>query len=131
MVAPNGHPEGSTTTTVTVRATGHVRRRLGTHELEFAFEGRTLGAFLDALFERYDLEDLLLAETEADAVAPGWAPSPDHLDESWYSNPEGEKTRTYARVCVNGRFNETLDGFGTRIEDGDRITLAFPFVFCV
>lgn len=117
-------------TTVTVRATGHVRRRLGTHEFEFTFEGTTLRDFLDAFFDRYEVRDLLLAETEADAVAPGWADPPDDLDDSWHGNPEGERTRTYARVCVDGRFNETLGGFDTRLEDGNRVTLAYPFIFC-
>jgi molybdopterin converting factor small subunit len=130
MATRNGSHSDQSATTVTVRATGNVRQRLGTNEVEFTFEGTRLRDFLDAFFERYDVSDLLIAETEADAVAPGWAPAPDRLDESWYRNPEGEQTRTYARVMVNGRFNETLRGFDTRLVDGDRVTLAHPFIFC-
>ncbi|MFW5920068.1 MAG: MoaD/ThiS family protein [Halanaeroarchaeum sp.] len=131
MSTTDGTPGDDSSTTVTVRATGNVRRRLGTNEIEFAFEGSTLREFLDAFFDRYDVSDLLVAETEADAVAPGWAPAPERLDDSWYRNPEGEQTRTYARVLVNGRFNETLEGFDTPLEDGDRVTLAHPFVYCI
>lgn len=130
MARSDGKTGNSPATTVTVRATGNVRQRLGNHQLEFTFEGRTLGAFLNAFFDQYAVSDLLIAESETEAVAPGWAPSPDQLDDSWYTNAEGEQTRTYARVCVNGRFNETLDGFDTEIQDGDRITLAHPFIFC-
>ncbi|PSP75849.1 hypothetical protein BRC81_14320 [Halobacteriales archaeon QS_1_68_20] len=50
---------------------------------------------------------------------------------TWRSNPEGERTRADARVLVNGTFNEHLDGFETRLEDGDRVALVNPFVFCV
>jgi len=130
MATRDGSHSDRSATTVTVRATGNVRQRLGTNEVEFTFEGTTLREFLDAFFDRYDVGDLLIAETEADAVAPGWAPAPDHLDESWSRNRDGEQTRTFARVMVNGRFNETLGGFDTRLEDGDRITLAHPFMFC-
>ena len=55
--------------TVEVRATGHVRDAMGTHRFEFAFEGDTLREFLDALFEGYDVRDLLIAETEAEATS--------------------------------------------------------------
>ncbi|HKL29709.1 MAG TPA: MoaD/ThiS family protein [Natrialbaceae archaeon] len=130
MSTTDGTPGDEPATTVTVRATGNVRTRLGTNEIEFTFEGATLREFLDAFFDRYDVSDLLIAETEADAVAPGWVHAPKHLDDSWYRNPEGEQTRTFARVMVNGRFNETLGGFDTRLQDGDRITLAHPFMFC-
>ncbi|MFQ3292965.1 MAG: molybdopterin converting factor small subunit [Halobacteriales archaeon] len=130
MTNVQGTSENRPATTVTVRATGNVRERLGNHQLEFTFEGRTLGAFLNAFFNQYDVSDLLIAESETEAVAPGWAPTPDRLDDAWYKNDEGEQTKTYARVCVNGRFNEILDGFETVIQEGDRITLAHPFIFC-
>jgi molybdopterin converting factor small subunit len=120
------------TTTVTIRATGHVRTALGTHDLEFAFEGDTLREFLDAFLAEYDVADLLLAETEADATTRGWArpPDPEDLPGTWKKNPPGEQTRTYARVCVNGVFNEHLDGFDTELEEGDRVGLLYPFIFC-
>ncbi|RKD97698.1 MoaD/ThiS family protein [Halopiger aswanensis] len=118
------------TTTVTVRCTGHVREAVGTHELEFTFEGTQLQAFLETFFEDYDVEELLIAETEEEATAHGWAEPPEELPGTWRKNPEGEQTRTYARVCVNGKFNELLDGFQTELEDGDRVALIYPFMFC-
>lgn len=118
-------------TTVEVRCTGHVRTAVGAGRLEFAFEGETLREFLDAFFEAYDVEDMIIAETEADATTPGWAPTPEELPGTWRKNPEGEQTRRYARVTVGGVFNEHLDGLDTRLEDGDRVALIYPFMFCV
>lgn len=118
-------------TTVTVRATGHVRTELGKHDFEFTFEGETLREFLEALFAEHPaLEDLLIAETETDAAARGWARAPEELPGTWLKNPEGEQTRPYARVTVNGTFNELLDGFNTRLSAGDRIGLLYPFIYC-
>ncbi|WP_396610539.1 MoaD/ThiS family protein [Haloferax sp. S1W] len=116
-------------TTVEVGCTGHVRTALGTHQLEFAFDGETLREFLDAFFEEYDVRDLVMAKRESDATTPGWAKT-DRLPGTWRKNPEGEQTRAYARVMVNGRFNELLDGLDTRLEDGDRVALVYPFMFC-
>jgi molybdopterin converting factor small subunit len=126
------HPTEQTTT-VEVRATGKVRDALPTHSMSFTFEGETLRAFLDAFFEEYDVADLLIAETEAEATARGWTdpPDPDDLPGTWAKNPEGEQTRTYARVCVNGQFNQHLDGLDTELTDDDRVALINPFVFCV
>ncbi|QCC57596.1 pterin cluster protein [Natrinema thermotolerans] len=118
------------TTTVTVRCTGHVRTAVGTHELEFTFEGDRLRDFLEDFFAEYDLEDMLIAETEADATHSGWAPVPDDLPGTWRKNPEGDQTRPYARVCVNGRFNEHLGGFEAELEEDDRVALIYPFMFC-
>ncbi|ELY44204.1 ubiquitin family protein [Natronorubrum bangense] len=117
-------------TTVTVRCTGHIRDAVGNHELEFTFAGDRLRDFLEAFFEVHGVEELLIAETEADATAHGWAPAPDDLPGTWRKNPEGEQTRTYARVCINGRFNEHYEGFETTLEDGDRVALIYPFMFC-
>jgi molybdopterin converting factor small subunit len=117
-------------TTVEVRCTGHVRTAIGESRLEYAFEGTTLRAFLDAFFEEYDVKDLLLAETEDEATTRGWADPPDDLPGTWRKNPEGEQTRTYARVLVDGRFNEHLAGLDTRLRDGDRVGLLSPFIFC-
>jgi molybdopterin converting factor small subunit len=116
-------------TTVTVRCTGHVRTAIGRHELPFTFEGDTLREFLDAFFDEYDVADLLIAETDAEATHRGWA-SVDEVPGTWQKNPEGENTRCYARVCVNGRFNENLDGLDTELDDDDRIALIYPFMFC-
>jgi molybdopterin converting factor small subunit len=119
------------TTTVEVRATGHVRTELGTGRLEFSFEGSTLREFLSAFFEEYghDLSELLIAETEAEATAHGWA-RVSELPGTWRKNPEGEQTRAYARIMINGRFNEHLGGFDTELSDGDRVALVYPFMYC-
>ncbi|CQR50895.1 MoaD/ThiS family protein [Haloferax massiliensis] len=117
-------------TTVEVKLTGHVRSAAGTHRTEFTFEGETLRAFLDAFFAAYDVRDLVIAEREADATTRGWA-RVDRPPGTWRKNPEGEQTRPYARVLVNGVFNENLDGFDTRLEDGDRVALMKPFLFCL
>lgn len=118
-------------TTVEVRCTGHVRAAVGTGKLEFTFEGDTLREFLAAFFADYDVRDMILADTEAAATAPGWAPAPEELPGPWRKNPEGEQTRKYVRVTVNGVFNEHLEGLDTPIHDGDRIALMYPFMFCV
>ena len=117
-------------TTVTVRCTGHVREAVGTHELEFTFEGTTLTEFLEAFFDDYDVEELLIAETEAEATASGWAPTDGDPPGAWEKNQEGEQTRAFARVAINGRFNEHLDGLDTELADGDRVSLMYPFIFC-
>lgn len=117
-------------TTVDVKCTGNVRRRLGEHRFDYTFEGRTLREFLDAFFDDHDVADLLMAETEADATAHGWAPAPDELPGTWRKNPEGEQTRAYARILVDGTFNEHLDGLDTELTDGDRVALMQPFMFC-
>ena len=118
-------------TTVTVRCTGHVRTAVGAPQLECTFEGRTLRAFLEAFFAEHDVRDLVLAGDAAAEAAPGWAAAPDELPGTWRANPEGDRTRRYARVTVNGVFNEHLDGLDTELEDGDRVALMDPFVFCV
>ncbi|WP_135827599.1 MoaD/ThiS family protein [Halorussus halobius] len=117
-------------TTVEVRCTGHVRTAVGEPRMEYTFEGTTLRAFLDAFFDEYDVKDLLVAETEAEATASGWAGRPDDPPGTWEKNPEGEQTRTYARVTVDGQFNEHLDGLDTELTDGARVALMYPFIFC-
>jgi len=117
-------------TTVTVKCTGHVRTEVGQSELSYSFEGDTLWDFLDAFCDSHDVEDMLVAETEEEATTDGWATVPDELPGTWEKNPEGEQTRAYARVVVNGTFNEHLDGFDTKLEDGDRVALMYPFIFC-
>ena len=120
------------TTTVTVRCTGRVRDEVGSPELEYEFPGGTLREFLAAFFEEYPVEELLIAHDESQATAPGWAPAPKSLSgANWRKNPEGEQTRQFARILVNGTFNEHLGGLDTVLEDGDRVALVNPFVFCV
>jgi len=117
-------------TTVVVNCTGHVRTAIGDTGFEYSFEGSTLREFLEAFFEEHDVRDLLIAETEAEATSHGWAPQQEELPGSYAKNPEGEQTRRYARVSINGTFNEHLDGLDTRLEDGDRVGLLYPFMYC-
>ncbi|MDR5674098.1 Molybdopterin converting factor, small subunit [Halalkaliarchaeum sp. AArc-CO] len=118
-------------TTVEVRCTGHVRMELGDHSFEYTFEGTTLREFLEEFFAEYpEIESMIIASREEEATARGWAPVDDPPG-TWRKNPEGEQTVAFARVMVNGRFNENLDGFDTQLSDGDRVALVYPFMFCL
>jgi len=129
--SPAAATDPAVETTVTVRCTGHVRTELGEYEFEFTFAGDTLREFLDELFAEYpELQEMLIAETEADATHSGWAPTPEELPGTWSKNPVGEQTTTYARILVNGHFNENENGFDTELEAGDRVALVYPFMFC-
>ncbi|MFC4550147.1 MULTISPECIES: MoaD/ThiS family protein [Halorussus] len=121
---------GTSETTVTVRCTGHVRSAVGRPRLDWTFEGTTLRALLDSFFEAHDVKDLLIAETEDEATTRGWAAVPGELPGIWEKNPEGKQTRQFARVLVNGTFNEHLDGLDTELEAGDRVSLVYPFIYC-
>ncbi|AOW80294.1 hypothetical protein HTSR_1114 [Halodesulfurarchaeum formicicum] len=118
------------TTTVTVRCTGHVRDAVGAHELTYSFPGDTLGDFLSAFFEEYDVEELVLATTPEEETTDGWADPPEKLPGTWRKNPPGERTRRFARITINGTFNVHLDGFRTKLEAEDRVAMMNPFVFC-
>lgn len=120
---------GTETTTVEVRPTGHVRAEIGEPSVEFTFEGKRLRAFLTQFFEAYDVRDLVMAEADDEAETEGWADVEDPPGE-WAANPPGERTRTYARVVVDGTFNEHLDGLDTELAEGDRVALLYPFIFC-
>lgn len=118
-------------TTIEVRCTGHVRTEIGEPRLEYTFEGNTVRAFLKSFFEHYDVKEMLITETEDEATTKGWAPEMEELPgENYAKNPEGEQTRVYARVVINGTFNEHLDGLDTELEDGDRVGLIYPFIYC-
>jgi molybdopterin converting factor small subunit len=124
----------ATETTVQVRATGHVRDAIGTPRLSYSFEGDTLREFASAFFEEYgdEVRDLVIAETAEESATRGWAPiDGDDVPGDLRANPDGERTRAYARILVNGQFNEVLDGFDTELADGDRVALVNPFLFCV
>jgi len=122
---------GAGTTTVTVKCTGHVRAAVGKATFTYTFTGDDLRSFLDSFFAEYDVAELLIAmEPEAES-ARGWTPELDERPGTWKQNPEGERIRRYARVLINGRFNEHLDGFDTPLADGDRVSLMYPFVYCV
>ena len=66
-------------TTVTVKCTGRVRTRVGDSRFEYSFAGETLRAFLGTFFDDYDVSDMLIAETEAEASTDGWASGPAEL----------------------------------------------------
>lgn len=117
-------------TTVEVRCTGHVRTKLGEHSFKHTFDGSTLRAFLDSFFEEYDVADMLIAETGTETTN-GWAPTNGDPPEAWNKTPEGEQTQAFARVAINGQFNEHIDGFDTEIRDGDRLALLYPFMNCL
>ena len=117
-------------TTVEINCTGHVRTEIGRHSFEYTFEGTTLRELLAAFFEEYDVADMLIAETEKEAQTSGWAPTDGDPPGTWRKNPAGEQTRAFARIAINGRFNEHLDGLDTELEDGDRVALMYPFMFC-
>jgi molybdopterin converting factor small subunit len=119
-------------TTVDVRATGHVRDALGTAQLSFTFEGDTLREFVEAFFAEHDVRELVIAETDDEAATRGWAPiDGDDVPGDLRKNPAGEQTRAYARILINGEFNEMVAGFDTKLSEGDRVALVNPFVFCV
>ena len=88
-------------TQVTLNFTGHVRSRMRTGKMAFAFRGSTLGELLKAFFEQYDVRELLLDEQD--------------------------KPKPYARLVVNGRFSEFVGGLGALIQPEDTITLINPF----
>jgi len=118
-------------TTVEVRCTGHVRTEIGEARIDYTFKGTTLRDFLEAFFEEYDVKEMLIAETEEEATTKGWAPEMEELPgENYAKNPEGEQTRCYARVVINGTFNEHLKGLDTELSDGDRVGLVYPFIYC-
>ncbi len=86
---------------VTLKFTGNVHTRVGAYQMDFSFEGTRLRELLNAVFARHNLRDLL-------------------LDESGNLKP-------YARVLVNGRFSELLQGLDTPVRDGDTVVLIHPY----
>jgi molybdopterin converting factor small subunit len=130
METANVDRESHPTTTITARCTGHIYDAVGQSRFEYEFEGTTLSDFLESFFEEFPVEDLVLASEASEEATSGWAKPPEKLPGTWNQNPEGERVRRYARVTVNGRFNEHLGGFQTQLDDGDRIGLLYPFVYC-
>jgi hypothetical protein len=122
--------DGVDPTTIHVRCTGHVRTANGEHAFDYTFDDTTPRAFLPPFFAEYDVADLVLAETEAEATAHGLAPTGDDPPGTWIKNPEGEQTRASARIADNGPFDDHLDGLDTPLADGDRVSLLYPFIVC-
>lgn len=121
----------SETTTVSVTCTGKVRTAVGAGRITYTFRGRTLREYLDSFFDYYPVEELVMAGNPEEEQAPGWAPRPDTLPGTWAANPPGERTRRFARLTVNGTFNEHLDDLDTVLQEGDRVGLLNPFIYCV
>ncbi|SDK19622.1 hypothetical protein [Natronorubrum texcoconense] len=123
----SGRADG--TTTVDVRCTGRVRERVGSHELEFTFAGDRLRTFLAAFAATYDLEAFFAVDPEREPhpMARVWARPPGEFP-GWRP-PDGDRSRPYGRICLDGQFSDNLDGLETRLEDGDRIALLYPFLF--
>ncbi len=88
-------------TNVTLKFTGHVRSRLKTGQMEYAFEGATLRDLVATFFSEYDVRDLLLDEQD--------------------------QLKPYARFVVAGRFSELVGGMDARIASGDMVTMINPF----
>lgn len=88
-------------TDVTLKFTGNIYKRMGTFGMGFSFEGANLRDLLDKLLARYNLRDLLMDDRG--------------------------QIRPYARVLVNGRFSEILQGLDTPIQTGDTVTLIHPY----
>ncbi len=86
---------------VTLKFTGNVHTRMGAYQMDFSFEGNKLRELLDAVTVQHSLRDLL-------------------LDASGNIKP-------YARVLVNGRFAELLEGLDTPVRDGDTVVLIHPY----
>ncbi len=88
-------------TQVTLTFTGDVWSRMKTFRMTFAFEGMTLRDLLKALFQQYDLRDLVLDED--DRIIP------------------------WSRVIVNGRFSEFVGDLSAPVQTGDEVTIIHPF----
>jgi molybdopterin converting factor small subunit len=86
---------------VTLKFTGNIYKRMGTFGMGFSFEGANLRDLLNELLARYNLRDLLMDDRG--------------------------QIRPYARVLVNGRFSEVLQGLDTLIQTGDTVTLIHPY----
>ncbi|GGJ15800.1 hypothetical protein GCM10008995_27040 [Halobellus salinus] len=100
--------------------------------MSFTTGGSTLRGFAEAVLADYDVRDPATAEIEADPATRGWAPvDGDDAPGGLRKNPAGEQSRAYARILIDGAFNENLEGFGTELSNGDRVAVVTPFVFCV
>lgn len=86
---------------VTVRFLSIARLRAGTSGAELSFSENKLGDVVQEIVKRYDIADIILTE-------------------------DGE-VRPWARVLVNGRSQEFLGGLDTRLAEGDRIALIYPY----
>lgn len=87
---------------ITLKFTGDIYMRMGTFQLDFAFQGNTLRDLLSAVFERYNLRDLVL---DGD----------DHI-------------KPYSRVVVDGRFSENVGDLDAPVQDNGEVVLIRPFL---
>lgn len=86
---------------VTLKFTGNVHTRMGAFGLDFAFQGSKLRDLLNDVTACYNVRDLLLDDRGG--------------------------IRPHARVLVNGRFSEVLQGLDTPVRDGDTVVLIHPY----
>ncbi len=86
---------------VTLKFTGNVHTRMGAFGLDYSFEGSRLGDLLNSVTASYNVRDLLLDDRG--------------------------RIKPHARVLVNGRFAEVLQGLDTPVRDGDTIVLIHPY----
>jgi molybdopterin converting factor small subunit len=87
---------------VTLKFTGDVWARTRIYQMEFAFEGTTLGDLLHALFAQHNLRDLVLDENDQFIFRSG--------------------------VLVNGRSAKYFGGLVMPIQDGDEVIVMRPSI---
>lgn len=87
--------------TVKLKFTGNVHRRMGAFGIDYSFQGNKLRDLIHDVTARYNVRDLLL--------------------------DEDGRIKPHARVLVNGRFSEVLQGLDTPVRDGDTVVLIHPY----
>ncbi len=92
-------------TVVRLKFTGEVWERMRKYEMQFAFEGATLGELLKTLFAQYDLRELVLDANDQLIFRSG--------------------------VLVNGRSAKFLGVLKTPIHNGDEVIIMRPSVASV
>lgn len=89
---------------------------------------RPTNMFVTALTPRRAARESVSPSQRATGAAAEEAP--EALPGTRTKNPVGERTIAYARILVNGQFNENENGFDTELEGGDRVALVSPSMFC-
>jgi molybdopterin converting factor small subunit len=87
--------------TVTVKFMSIARQRAGVGVVEFTSRESRLRFVLKEIADAYRIADIIFTE-------------------------RGE-VRPWARVLVNGRSHEFVDGLDTELHNGDRIALIYPY----
>ena len=92
-------------TQVTLKFTGEVWARMRSYQMDFKFEGATLGDLLKALFAQYELRDLV-------------------VDGDGQFIPR-------SGVLVNGRSAKYLGALAASIREGDEVIIMRPSVAAI